>query len=586
MLTTFADDKLPPHVTMPQLGDFSEDKILTVLNKKVEKPVLSERERRILEVGQMFGSKQIEMASLTFSQAKTTYCPYCFRDIRNEEKQFIIKGVERVLNREVDDLRMELSSIRFPTIRTNWSEYALLDKSLVTNIETLAKQCDSILAKYKQEVQLKRDNLFSIELFDSKHFKETFLALRTELLRLENRREEIATLSKKKNEIKQTLIELYKDEAHFKIKKKYSDYLRQQGKKQSLENENRMVNMCIQQLESEINELTAKKKGTKIAVNEINKKLGLVFMSTLRMQVVPKDDCYYLKINGKDIPPSSVSTGERNVLALCYFFVDIMRDLRIEDFYKEERFLVIDDPISSFDQENKIGVYSLLVHEISKCLSNNQNSKVIVLSHDLSACLAMKSPLYAIAKQINKEKQELVHYWTLLPSAGGIAEFSKRMDEYGMLLEDIYEFAQLGDQNRALVVGNEMRRVLEAYSSFMYRVSPSELSFTRPIEQKLGEMTPYFKARMDRILLNDESHTENRIHALSHDGWVFYSISDDEKRNAAKAVLTLLYILDEEHLLSHLDTKKHPDAKQTILQWHQEIKCACTGMLPTETTNQ
>lgn len=36
---------------------------------------------------------------------------------------------------------------------------------------------------------------------------------------------------------------------------------------------------------------------------------------------------YYLKSRGKDVKPKNVSQGERNIIALCYFFLQIASNL-------------------------------------------------------------------------------------------------------------------------------------------------------------------------------------------------------------------------------------------------------------------
>lgn len=584
-LENFENTGLPPPVMLPAIRDFSEQHLLAILNKTVHRPSLSDREQRILEIGERVGIKHIELIGSTFSKNETTYCPFCFRDIGEEEKENLVKGVERVLNREVDDFRKKLSGLTFPTIRTDWSEYALLNQTLVSTIEKKARQCETIIEQYKTDVINRQDNLFTSIQFKNRQFTEHLQALETSLQNLEEIRNNISNISKHIKQIKNELIELNKEMAHHRIRKLYSTYSAQQIEQTRLNQAKQASLVRIEAINSEIDDLVAKKRGTRIAVAEINKLLGLVFMSTERIQVVLQDDCYYLMINGKNIKPSEVSTGERNVLALCYFFIDIMCNRAVDDFYREERLVVIDDPVSSFDQDNKIGVYSLLLQEISKCLSRNKNSKLVVMTHDLSTYFAMKQPLSDIAKRVGKTAPATVHSWKLLPQANGLVEVKNDLDEYGMLIEDVFAFAQSKEQSSSITIGNEMRRILEAYSSFMYKSGPSDLAANSTVATKLNELAPYFKARMDRILLNDESHTANRIHALSHDGWAFYRISDDEKRNTAKAVLTLLFILDEQHLLSHLDLQKHPNAKQTILQWYQEIKCASTGMVPAEATS-
>ena len=44
----------------------------------------------------------------------------------------------------------------------------------------------------------------------------------------------------------------------------------------------------------------------------------------------------------------------------------------------------------------------------------------------------------------------------------------KRRNEYSELLKIVYEYACGEDTNDNLIVGNSMRRVLEAFSTFVY----------------------------------------------------------------------------------------------------------------------
>ena len=46
--------------------------------------------------------------------------------------------------------------------------------------------------------------------------------------------------------------------------------------------------------------------------------------------------------------------------------------------------MVIDDPISSFDFENKVGISSFLRYQTHKIIKGNAKSKILFLTHDLS----------------------------------------------------------------------------------------------------------------------------------------------------------------------------------------------------------
>lgn len=56
-----------------------------------------------------------------------------------------------------------------------------------------------------------------------------------------------------------------------------------------------------------------------------------------------------------------------------------------EDKYNDERLLVIDDPVSSFDNGNRLGIMSLLRYQYANIQKGNPNSRMLVLTHDLSS---------------------------------------------------------------------------------------------------------------------------------------------------------------------------------------------------------
>lgn len=69
---------------------------------------------------------------------------------------------------------------------------------------------------------------------------------------------------------------------------------------------------------------------------------------------------YVLYAYGQAVKPNNVSVGERNIIALCYFFAELIMNQEAKEGYSKKLILVIDDPVSSFDFENKVGIMSLL----------------------------------------------------------------------------------------------------------------------------------------------------------------------------------------------------------------------------------
>ena len=125
----------------------------------------------------------------------------------------------------------------------------------------------------------------------------------------------------------------------------YSEYNRLKNEKASSDADYFEKVAKRKSIEENISELKQKKENVFIAINEINLALQYIFFSRDRLCIEYKDHLYYLKVNGQFVHPRDVSSGERNIIAFCYFFTEIMNNVNIKDLYKKEMLLVIDDPI-------------------------------------------------------------------------------------------------------------------------------------------------------------------------------------------------------------------------------------------------
>ncbi len=129
-------------------------------------------------------------------------------------------------------------------------------------------------------------------------------------------------------------------------------------------------------------------KNVQVAVSIINNNLNYIFFSNTRFKIDYR--------NGKSVRPSQVSQGERNIIGLCYyFFASILQNQEESSGYTKEYLLVIDDPVSSFDIENKTGIMSFLRYQLGKFLLGNKDTRAIIMTHDL--------PTYYDSKKIFKE---------------------------------------------------------------------------------------------------------------------------------------------------------------------------------------
>lgn len=250
------------------------------------------------------------------------------------------------------------------------------------------------------------------------------------------------------------------------------------------------------------------------------------------------------------------------------FFVNSLKGREKQNCYTQESLYVIDDPVSSFDIDNRVGIQSLLRYQTEQIIRGNNNSRILFMSHDLNAIYDYRKSVDDITHK--KSKVSIMRLYNRQIENYNL----NSKQEYTSLLNSIYDYANTSTSNdiNNYSIGNDMRRVLEAFSTFEFRTGPSELSTELLPLQTLEKQDPayklFFQNLMYRLVLNRKSHTQETVLGSS-DYRFFDEISDEEKIKTAKGVLCLIYLLNKNHLISQLkdDTKI-----QRIEEWCEEIK--------------
>ena len=132
-----------------------------------------------------------------------------------------------------------------------------------------------------------------------------------------------------------------------------------------------------------VEDLKARKRSVAIAVDSINSCLRYILFSEDRLKIENAEGGYRLLVNGKNVRPCDISEGERNIIGLSYFFTKIFEEKEEALAFKDEYLIVIDDPISSFDFENRVGVFSFLNYKLTAFLVEQKLTRVLILTHEL-----------------------------------------------------------------------------------------------------------------------------------------------------------------------------------------------------------
>lgn len=545
----------------------TEQTILNALALKIKKPELSGREKTILETINKINF--IDSAKNTFSKDDIHICPYCFQPINDEYKHQIIDEINNVLNKDVNDHRLYLSDCKnmLPDLEFNYEAYKHIDNKIVNDIYIQINKCNKIVDIYLQELDKKDKNCYETITMDNANLANEILNLNNLLSNLENKRISFNNAIKTKHKIKEELLLINKKIAHINIKTDYVNYINYSAQKQSLKTKCSEIKQHIDLVKMKITDLEKQSSDIGLAIDTINNALNYIFFSPSRFSVELKKDKYYLKSNGQNVLPQNISIGERNIIALCYFFTQIMANKDAESFYKDENFVIIDDPVSSFDFENKVGIISYLRYQINYITSRNPYSKILILSHDLETIYNLEKVGKEISKNNIKVKQFKLENRNIVPYPDHVPS------EYGELLQKIYNYASETTDN-CLEIGNVMRRVLEAFSTFVYKEGIEQVSLNTDILETLGKHSKFFENLMYRLVLHGESHYQEQVKSM-HDGCNFYKfISDDEKKKTAQQLICFLYLLNKIHLKAYLVNNKSNDFKcieEQIQIWLNDI---------------
>ena len=548
-----------------------DDSVCTLLAQVIEEPVLTEREKLILSAIQNGHQNIVESSKNTFLEETTSYCPYCYQPLHPQYKQELLNSINRVLNKDVENHKLELSSLKFPIIDEDYSKYENLNATLIKNINKQKKICSDLIEAYKEQIKKKLENTYTPTLIQPLGLVAAISILNSLLNKLKQEITEFNNAISRRNKIVQQLISINKEIAHFYVQDLYRSYIKQ-DKDKLIQEEN--VKKSYQDYQSELQilqDLQLRKSNVGLAISNINNALEYVFFSKDRLSIELRNEKYYLKSNGKDVLPKNVSLGERNIVALCYFFTQIMANQEINKLYQNEALVIIDDPVSSFDFENRVGILSFIRYQVDCLIKGNQQSKILILTHDLTTAFDLRKAMDEIAastkgiaqaQRTSSILQELKNSQLIL--------FTKERNEYEQMLQAIYKYANGEATDCGITIGNIMRRTLEAFSTFNYRKSIEEVSCDKNVLCALGNRSVYFNNLMYRLVLHGESHNAERVYSLRDDTNFYKFISDDEKIRTAKDILCFIYILNPAHIKSYLQTISR--ATDNIKQWCNQIK--------------
>lgn len=539
-----------------------------LLHKTIEKPELTERDETILHI---LSSKYNYLISAKeyILHDDTDCCPFCFQPLSSDYKEQLKVTIERHLNQESEIYKASISEeiSKFKPISSAEASPTAREilNDLLKDLEIAKEKVNKFILITTDILTDRKKDIYCA--FQTSIPNEVSIAFNEYNSIIDLLNQEIKNYNKivtNREKQKEELIKRNKILAYAEYNTFIDIYF---GHKRSFKNIEIDLELHLKNLETlntNIKKFKSEQKNTSISLSIINETLSFIFFDKKRIALQASDGCYRVMVNGKNIPPSKVSVGERNAIALSYFFASIGEEKTQKNRYSTPSLIILDDPISSFDFENKVGILSVLRWQICEILKSCTESKFLIFSHDTETIFNLikiadditsndsylsEKPKVSFAQIKNRN---IDYLFTKIKDKSN--DRMRKWNAYRILVENVFHFASLNGEeeetDNVFPIGNTIRKMLEAYSTFVYSKGIDSMLHSPDILSKIPEEErTLFLNCMSRLILNTDSHMMESAKSLSVTENHF---SFSERQKIAKTALKFLLYINEQHLAAYL----------------------------------
>jgi wobble nucleotide-excising tRNase len=231
--------------------------------------------------------------------------------------------------------------------------------------------------------------------------------------------------------------------------------------------------------------------------------------------------------NGGPSFRSALSSGDRNTLALAFFFAALQREPNLSD-----RIVIIDDPMSSLDEHRTL----VTIQEITRLLP--RVAQVVVLSHSKLFLMSV----WAAAPRNQRAAMRIVR----APNSSSFSEWNVTADsvtEHDRRHDRVNRYLQASDPLIERQVAMDLRPMLEAYTRVAY---PGEFSAGSLLGPFIGECQR--RHGQANQLLDPADTTDlraildyaNRFHHDSNPAWQTETINDQELASFCRRTISFI----------------------------------------------
>lgn len=297
-------------------------------------------------------------------------------------------------------------------------------------------------------------------------------------------------------------------------------------------------------LELEIEKLENKKKEE--SHGKINGYMNKLLQGVYgeRKICVESDGCFGYKVKSGSvfIQPSKLSTGEQIILALCYFFAKVSEG---DGYFDRNQIIVLDDPLSSFDDGNKYGVTTLLGYLCQSILDKGSKTKLIIMTHDSSFALNMSKMVKSIdsnklsCRELQKDSSEPLKETKF-----------EDIDRYAGVLRSMYDFALQEEKSLTAPLPNDVRRVWEAFLTFeLGETSIANMDSLKKLSgyfSKNQKIERFMRVFIPQLFINNDSHAKSQV--MNGNLYLTPTLDGKPYEDFVKNIVCFMHIVAPRHI--------------------------------------
>lgn len=261
------------------------------------------------------------------------------------------------------------------------------------------------------------------------------------------------------------------------------------------------------------------------------------------------------------IPPSRLSIGEQNILSLCYFFAEMSKGKELGSSMRDNKIIVLDDPISSLDFYNKAGINWMIDYMVKLMSPDGSLSKMIIMTHSLSVAKELEKTIKGRINGRDVRSGGKLKCCDIEDLERGVLKGRNFSDDdnYRDILLEMYKVAKYegGLVSVDLPHFNDVRRVWEAFLKF-------ELGEDKISNRNAMDRVSYFhdkKSAEGKFLesfiiynyINQGSHSLDSV--TDYDFDFAPPLSVGESRNYIKQIILFMHMVSPHHIPCRLSRK-------------------------------